>query len=191
MRTRLLTMLAIALLALLSTGLTWAATTTPATYNVNYFENANTTGYPDGSVHLINPNTSGATVCADIYVFHPDQELAECCSCTVTPDGLTTLSVNTDLTSNPLTGGLLAGGGVIKIVATATPCNDAKLAPSGTVDAWGTHVLTLSTGGFQVTETAFTVSALSPAEETALDTDCSAIQQDGSGHGICTCGVTG
>jgi hypothetical protein len=185
-RTSLLTVLAIALLASLSTGVTWAAN-----YNVNYFENANTTGYPDGSVRLINPNTSGVTVCADIYVFHPDQEMAECCSCTVTPDGLTSLSVNTDLTSNALTGGSLTGGGVIKIVATATPCNDAKLAPSGTVDAWGTHVLTLSTGGFQVTETAFTVSTLSSAEETALDTDCAAIQQDGSGHGICTCGVTG
>jgi len=186
LRTKLLTLLAIALLASLSTGVTWAATGAAATYDVNYFENANTAGAPDGSVHLINPDVTGGNVCANIYVFHPDQEMAECCSCQITPDGLTTLSINGNLTNNPLTGGVLTGGGVIKIVSTAAPCNPTKLAPAGAVDAWGTHVL--ATG---VTETAFTVSALSAAEVSALDAQCAAIQLDGSGYGVCSCGVTG
>jgi hypothetical protein len=174
-------------LASLSTGVTWAAATPAGTYDVNYFENANTGGYPDGTVHLINTDATGANVCANIYVFHPDQEMAECCACTITPDGLTTLSINSNLTSNPLTGGVLVGGGVIKIVSTAAPCNDTKLAPAGQIDAWGTHVLTTTL----TTETEFTSSALSPAEITALDAGCAAINLEGSGFGICSCGVTG
>jgi len=190
LRTKLLTPLAVALFSVLSTGVTWGAAPPAAavSYLVNYFENANSEGYPDGTVRLINPGVTGASVCANIYVFHPDQELAECCACTITPDGLTTLSINSNLTSNPLNGGVLTGGGVIKIVSTAPPCNPTKLAPSGTIDAWGTHILTLSTGGVTVTETAFTVSPLSSAEEAALDAQCSfPIIVTG---GICSCGVT-
>jgi hypothetical protein len=189
LRTRLLTLLTVALWTSLSTGVTCGAVPPAATasYLVNYFENANTE-YPDGTVHLINPGVTGATVCANIYVFHPDQELAECCSCTITPDGLTTLSINNNLTSNPLIGGPLTGGGVIVIVSTRPPCNPTRLAPSGTIDAWGTHVLSLSTGGYQVTETAFTESTLSSTEVTALDTDCFSSQ---FGTGFCSCGATG
>ena len=87
--TRLLTLLAIALLASLSTGATWGATP-PATALGNCFENANTEGYPDGSVRLFNQGATGANVCANIYVFNPDQEMVECCACTLKPHGLTT-----------------------------------------------------------------------------------------------------
>jgi hypothetical protein len=195
LRTKLLTLLTIALWTSLSTGVTCGAAPPPATasYLVNYFENANTEGYPDGTVYLINPGLTGATVCANIYVFHPDQELAECCACTITPDGLTTLSINNNLTSNPLIGGPLTGGGVIVIVSTRPPCNPTRLAPSGTIDAWGTHVLTLSTGGgvaAAVTETAFTVSALNAFEESALDAECAGTFIS-EGLGICSCGATG
>jgi len=68
--------------------------------SVNYFVNANTPGAPDGTVRLTNPGTSGATVWADIYVFYPDEEMSECRSCSLTPDGLRTLSINDDLTSS-------------------------------------------------------------------------------------------
>src|ERR1022692_4405882 len=71
---------------------------------VDYFANANTAGAPDGTLRITNPGTSGGNLCAAIYVFDSGEELSECCSCKTTPNGLKTLSVNTDLTSNPLTG---------------------------------------------------------------------------------------
>jgi len=87
------------------------------TLKVDYFANANTSGAPDGTVRIDNPGTAAGNVCASIYVFDPEQELSECCSCLLTPDGLRTLSVNTDLTSNPLTGVVLSTG-LIKFVST-------------------------------------------------------------------------
>jgi hypothetical protein len=53
-----------------------------------------------GSQRQLEPGTT----CANLYVFAEDQQLAECCACPITPDGLVTLSVRDDLTSNPLTG---------------------------------------------------------------------------------------
>ena len=71
---------------------------------VSYFSNANTSGVADATVRLTNPGVTGGNVCAEIYVFDQDQQLSECCGCLVSPDGLQTLSVNTNLTANPLTG---------------------------------------------------------------------------------------
>jgi hypothetical protein len=62
-----------------------------------------------------DPDPTG-TLCALIYVFSADQQLAECCGCPVTPNGLLTLSVTHDLTSNSLTGDTLHTG-VIKILS--------------------------------------------------------------------------
>jgi len=94
---------------------------------VDYFSNANTSGAPDGTVRLTNPNTSGGNIWAAIYVFDPNQEMSECCECRLTPDGLRTLSVNSDLTSNPLTPVTLSTG-LIKIVST-TGLSASKLFP--------------------------------------------------------------
>jgi hypothetical protein len=64
------------------------------------------------------------TLCALIYVFTADQQLAECCGCPVTPNGLLTLSVTNDLTSNSLTG-VKPQRGVIKLLSSAgaSPCD--------------------------------------------------------------------
>src|SRR5581483_7670997 len=121
---------AFALCAVLSVGSVWGAE--PAdTLQVNYFVNANTAGLPDGTVQMTNPGTSGATICAMIYVFYPDEEMTECCGCTLTPDDLRTLSINYDLTANPLVG-VKATTGVIKIVSSAYTgvCDPRKLAPT-------------------------------------------------------------
>jgi hypothetical protein len=65
---------------------------------VEYFANANTTGAPDATVRLDNPGgAAAASLCADIFVFYENEELAECCSCLEAPDGLRTLSVNNNL----------------------------------------------------------------------------------------------
>src|SRR5215469_1391867 len=90
------------------------------TLKVDYFANANTAGAPDGTVRLSDPGTyAGGNVCASIFVFDPNQEMSECCSCRLTPDGLRTLSVNSDITGNPLTGVVLTTG-LVKVVSTAT-----------------------------------------------------------------------
>src|SRR5271165_772522 len=106
-----------------------AAQTAPApdTLKVDYFSGANfvaestadvTTSAPDGTFRVINPGTSGGELCANIYVFDSYQELSECCSCPLSPDSLRTLSIDHDLTYNPLTGVVLSTG-VIKVVSTA------------------------------------------------------------------------
>jgi hypothetical protein len=58
-------------------------------------------------------------ICVNIYVFSPDEQEQECCSCLLTPNGLATFSARNDLTTNTLTGRALQDV-VIKLVATAS-----------------------------------------------------------------------
>lgn len=181
------TSLVISLLALtLCVGTGWASTAPPPadTLKVDYFANANSAGAPDGTLRMTNPGTSGGNIYAAIYVFDPQQELTECCECLLTPDGLRTLSVNSDLTSNPLTGVTLKTG-LIKIVST-TGTKASRLAPTPAIRAWTTHI---QNGTFAVTETASQDATLSSAEVNRLNLECSAVLLDGSGHGICKCGT--
>src|SRR5579864_8792532 len=109
------TVLVVCTLALaLCTVSAWAAGPPADTLKVEYFSNANTAGAPDATFRLTNPGTAGGNICASIYVFDSQQEMSECCSCLLTPDGLRTLSVNGDLTSNPLTGVVL-NTGLVKV----------------------------------------------------------------------------
>ena len=68
----------------------------PDTFKVGYYSNAH---YGvDGTVRITNVGTNITTpgsgnLCAMIYVFEPDQQMAECCGCLITPDGLLTLSI--------------------------------------------------------------------------------------------------
>ncbi len=173
---------AIAALALLS-GSAWAATPAADTLKVDYFANANTSS-PDSTVRVINPGTTYGNLCANIYVFDTSEELSECCSCFVTPDGLLTLSVNNDLTSNPLTGVTL-NTGVIKIVS-AAPAGGlcpvpATAVPVPALRVWTTHVQ----AGNAITETESGDATLSANELIALNLQCKDIKQVGSGKGIC------
>ncbi len=175
-------------------------------YKVDYFSNANTAGAPDGTLRMTNPGTTAATnLCAYIAVFDPYEEMSECCGCLVTPDGLATLSVNTDLTSNPVTGVVLQTG-VIKIVSTLpAPGNTCPL-PTGTgggggtdaslptlapaILSWSTHIQSNGTG-FVETEGASQYSNLSKQELFNLGQQCASIVLVGSGKGICSCGTGG
>jgi len=186
-----LTLLAATILVCLSVGLALGQTTPPPdTLQVNYFTNANTAGFPDGTVQITNPGTSGTNLCALIYVFYPDEEMAECCGCSTTPDDLRTLSIDSNLTSNPLNG-VIPTNGVIKIVSSANSatCDPRHITPTAALRAWGTHILGPSTGGVAITETEFQNATLSTAEQTSLQRGCAAIVLEGSGHGICTCGI--
>jgi hypothetical protein len=186
-----ITMLVVCALALaICAGAAWAQEAPPAdTLKVDYFANANTAGAPDATVRIDNPGTSGGNLCAAIYVFDVNEELSECCSCLETPDGLRTLSVNSNLTSNPLTGVILTGG-VIKVVSTkanGTVCpSPTSLTPTAALRAWATHI---QNSNFTITETASQDATFSSAEESALTRQCAAIHEDGSGSGICTCGT--
>lgn len=188
MRTTLLVVCTLAF-ALCTSAL--AVTTSPPadTYKVDYFSNANTAGAPDATVRLTNPGTAGGNICASIYVFDAQQEMSECCSCLLTPDGLRTLSVNGDLTSNPLTGVTL-NTGVIKLVSTATVGGTCPLptsiTPTPAIRGFVTHI---ENNGFAVTETAASDATLSSAEVNRLNAQCRAINLDGSGKGICSCGT--
>jgi hypothetical protein len=159
-------------------------------YRVDYFANANTAGAPDATLRLDNDGSAaGANLCADIFVFDAYEELSECCACLETPDGLRTLSVNLDLTANPLTGSILSGG-IIKVVAAATnggvcPVPTHITTVTGAeIQGWATHI---QNSNFSVTETASQVSNLSAAEESKLAKQCGAIVAVGSGSGICSC----
>jgi hypothetical protein len=100
-------------------------------YKLNYFAN-NAGSAPDATVRIDNPGLTYGNLCAFIYVFDNDQQLTECCGCVETHNGLRTLSVRRNLTSNPLTG-RVSNNGVIKIVSGAVnnaPCDPtANVAP--------------------------------------------------------------
>ena len=74
---------------------------------------------PAGSV----PNVTIGNICVNTYVFDPQEEEIGCCACLVTPNGLQSLSVKSDLISNTLTPSV-PNSIVIKLVASA-PAPDA------------------------------------------------------------------
>jgi len=187
-----LTLIALAILGVvLSPSVVWAQTPPPAdTFKVNYFSNANTAGVPDATVYVTNPGTSGGNICAMIYVLDPNQELLECCGCSLSPDSLRTISVNANLTANPLTREVLTSGSIKVVSSSGAPtCNPAKPVPTPAVRAWGTHIQAPAGFGPYVTETDFQDATLSTAEVTHLAGLCKSIIGNASGYGICTCGT--
>jgi hypothetical protein len=157
-------------------------------FKVDYFDNANTNGAPDGKLRLTNPGTSGGRICASVFVFDQLQELQACCSCLLSPNGLRKLSVNTDLTSDPLTGVVMTTGS-IEIVSTeplagACPA-PVSMKPVATLLAWATHI---QDSTFVETEAASQSATLSSTELNTLNEGCYAIQL-GTGGGTCTCGT--
>src|SRR5579864_8695804 len=148
--------------------------TADSPYQVRYASNL-TVG--DSVVNISNTGANGAGVgsgttatvtgslCANVYVYAPDEEIVSCCSCPVTPNGLVSLSAQRDLISNPLTRSTPTSI-VIKLVATAPvggSCSNSAgaIASATTVPgmvAWGTTLHANSSaaaGTYGVTETAF------------------------------------
>ena len=157
---------------------------------------------------LNGPGFGGAAgnVCVNVYAFSPDEQLVSCCSCLITPNGLVSLSVNSDLISNTLTG-VRPNSVVVKLVNTGagaaftgTSCtNSAALAGSAAFPvsagmlAFGTTVHAAPVAGtFAVTETAFSRATLSDAELRSITSRCTNIIGNGSTFGICrSCRVGG
>ena len=117
--------------------------------NVNYFSNANTANAPDTTVRAINDGNTSGNLWASIYVFDDSEELTECCSCVITPDGLLSESVNKNLTANPITG-IKPTRGVIQIISSSNESDVntgfAPNTPTPGIRAWATHVQKLTSG---------------------------------------------
>ncbi|MBV8674285.1 MAG: hypothetical protein JOZ33_12690 [Acidobacteriaceae bacterium] len=161
-------------------------------YKVNYFSNNTVPGAPDATVRIDNPGLTYGNVCAMIYVFAADQQMAECCGCVQSHNNLTTYSVATNLASPAFTlTGQFTPSGVIKIVSApftgiCDPTSSYK--PIGNLRAWGTHIQNPVGGKFPITETEFSDSTLGATELANLQAQCSFINILGSGFGICQCG---
>jgi len=160
-------------------------------YKVNYFAN-NAGSAPDATLRIDNPGLTYGNLCSMIYVFDNDQQLSECCGCVETHNGLRTLSVRRDLTSNPLTG-VISTNGVIKIVSAAvnnSPCDPtSNVKPTPNLRAWVTHIQNAVGTTWPITETESSDSTLGATELANLQAQCEFVNILGSGHGICSCGT--
>jgi hypothetical protein len=184
---RILPVLALALLVL---GLTSGAAAQDV-YRLNYFSN-NAAPAPDATVRIDNPGLTYGNLCAMIYVFDADQQLTECCGCVETHNGLRTLSVRSNLTSNPLTG-VVSRNGVIKIVSAAvnnSPCDPtSNVSPKANLRSWVTHIQNPVGAAYPITETESSDSTLGATELANLQAQCAFVGILGSGQGICSCGT--
>jgi len=166
-------------------------------YALSYFSGAHFSGAPDGTLRLVNDgNVSDSSpagdLCASVYVFDSYEELQECCSCRITPNGILSLSVNNDLTNNTLTGRTI-NRGVVKVVSSSPSagyCDATVSTPHIGIHGWLTHIQRgLKT--YLVTEEELTDSTFGSAEQADLAEDCAVLTELGTGQGICSCADVG
>lgn len=162
-------------------------------YLVDYFSNNGAAGQ---SLRLVNFGTNGTPltspvgdVCANIYVFDANQEMVECCSCRITPNGLLTLDKLNRLTINPVTS-VIPVNGDIKVVSTIAGTTCTPLTYNGgltdSIVGFGTHFQILPSGTW-ITETNVPAAQLSALEQSFLTQACQFARYLGSGKGVCTC----
>ncbi len=191
---------ALALVSFFPAGTVWGQVQTPPadTFTVGFYVNANTPGVEDGTMFITNPGTSGGDLCADIYVFDANGEMATCCGCPVPLNGLLTLSINNNLTQNALTG-IAPTQGVIKIISSSESvslqvpkCDPRYSKPTPTLrgdrEIPEKHPSGPSSGseghkGYEMHD-----APLSPKEHSSLKNQCAVISKEGSGRGVCSCG---
>jgi hypothetical protein len=190
---RLCRILAVVAIAAAATALVLAASpsTTVAQddpYGVGYFTNARAPGAPDAQLRLSNDGSTETNLWANIYVFNNDEEMEECCSCLVTPNGYLDLDVNNDLTGNPLGGGPKPPRGIIKVVSSETQGPATAYAPVGGIRGWLTQIQNGTGSSFSITESDLKDSYLSASElAISLQETCGFVLSLGSGTGACSC----
>ena len=169
-------------------------------YKVDYFSNnlyqlvsggiGVAPNLPTANVRITNPGLTYGNLCAMIYVFDQDQQMTECCGCSVSHNGLLTLTVP-QLTLNPLTY-VVSHNGVVKVVSAAVnnfPCDPtANVTPKPNLRVWVTHIQNPIGTAYPVTETEASDSTLGATELANLQAQCAFINILGSGQGICSCG---
>jgi len=168
-------------------------------YWVNYYSNRLANGTFDQTVRIVNPGEQGSplsgthgNICADIYVFDSNQEMIECCNCKFSANALLTLSVNNNLTQNPLQGFPPPTDGVIKIVSdNQANCDATSPVPVPDIRAWASHLQRPTGTTLVTTEDEFLNAPLQQDELSFLGQACSFVLFLGSGKGSCTCGRDG
>src|SRR5450755_3666968 len=210
-------------------------------FTTNYFSNNTAAGAPHATLRVTNDG-SGASpavvvvgalqvtqpvandglsedgLCANVYVFDDSQEFKECCSCPISPNGMRTWDIHTDLNSNPANG-VVANQGLIQVVSTHATSTGGGCDPTGgfniffgvggsltlepEVEAWATHVQVSNLPNsksvpkilptYSLTETEAIEAELSSAEETTLILQCAFATASsgfgqGSGSGAGVCG---
>ena len=146
----------------------------------------------DTSLRFTNPGGDQPDLCAMVYVFDQDQQMAECCGCRSSQDGLRTLSLNKNLTGNPLTGQVPVTGSILLVTAdygSNPSCNASSITPAGSANAWATHLQSLTPDADAVFEESLSQIPLRAPLASSLQAQCSFIQQLGGGQGICSCGT--
>jgi hypothetical protein len=138
-------------------------------YFVSYFSN-NVVAAPDATVRFVNDGDTGGNLWAAFYVFDDSEELQECCACEITPDGLLSEDVKTQLTANPITGKVPTRG-VIKVISSST-LDPTNVVTTAGLRGWATHIQAATKTTYAITETAFTDSNLGVPEETLLQNLC-------------------
>jgi hypothetical protein len=178
----------------------------PAGPRPDSFINISNTGARGGVTNTSGTAASiGGSLCINVYMFDYQEEMASCCSCAVTPNGLISLSVQQDLISHTLTPARPSSG-VVKLLATvpvgnscsnsaaavATPPAPCSLAPNSPgcpapgMVAWAAtnHAGPLGVA-WSTVETSFTPATLSDSELAHLGQVCSFILGQGSTFGTC------
>lgn len=188
--------LACTVLSILAIALVLGAGTAMAQDNVyalSYYSNAHTATAPDAVLRLVNDgnvadSSPAGDLCASVYVFDSQEEMNECCSCRVTPNGILSLSINNNLTSNTLTGRIPTRG-VTKVVSSspsAGTCDPTVSTPHVGIRAWQTHIQK-AYSGYSITEEELADSTFGSAEQADLAEDCAVLIELGTGSGICSC----
>jgi len=169
------------------------------TYFVTYYSN-NVAGAPDGMLRFINdgsgalpvttdtPSSSGGiSLAANFYVFDDSQELIACGACWISPDGILSEDVKTELTNNPITG-RVPSRGVIKIVSGYTGDPTAPGFVAG-LRGWATHIqrATPTSGAYVTTEAPVRDANINDGEAYQLTHLCYYAGLLGSGQGTITC----
>jgi hypothetical protein len=156
-------------------------------YFVTYYSNATIAGAPDAVIRVINDGDTGNNLWASYYVFDDSQELQECCSCFVSPDGINSEDLNKDLLGNVLTGKATTKG-VVKVISSSNHDATNNTLAAG-LRGFATHIqrATPTTGAFYVTEAPLADANLAAGEKTMLEELCKFEIILGSGRGVCTC----
>jgi len=193
---RILPVLAIALVIAMVSGAAFAQVMT-----TNYYANNTSTGAPQGTLRITNHDGDPGDLCAMIYVFDAAQELTACCGCRVTPNGLQTINVRTQLLVDTLTR-VTPNTGVIQILSgnpngsnpiknhnNDSACDPTNVTLNDELESWVTHVQNKVGTAFPITETESDEEELSQDEFGNLQGDCAGAIKLGSGFGRCDCGV--
>ena len=185
---RILPVLAIALVIAMVSGI--AVAQEGETFTTNYYANNTTSGAPAATLRFTEHGSVAETECAMIYVYAADQQLAECCGCPVTANGLVHENVQKDLLGNTLTR-VVPNEGVIQIVSSIFTgvCDPTSYIPVPEIDSWVTHVQNKVGTAFPITEDRGDEELLSPQELSTLQGDCAFAIRLGSGFGVCSCNL--